>query len=190
VGQHRWTSRYTVEECLPLDVERMRREGTFGCPPGTIRTILWKNSWGGNQAMLAFEIVLDPAWGMALSIDPELANIPPALKLPAKYLVPIATTRPHFGGIRFWFRCPVARDGKPCGKLAGRLYLPPEQQVFACRDCHNLTYASVQTHDQRQYDLARDLVALNAALGSKDLRRARLGIGGLALQIGRMRRGR
>jgi len=82
------------------------------------------------------------------------------------------------------------REGKPCGKLAGRLYLPPGQQIFACRLCHNLTYRSVQRHDQRKYDLARDPTALRAALHSKDLRQALLSVGGLALLVKWCRKGK
>jgi len=191
MGRHRWTSRFTVDECLALDVEVLRRSGAFACPPGTVCITGWPNSSGGIRAMLGFVLVSNPDGDLGVWIDSDRANTHRALKLPGKYLVPIATTRPHLGGRRFWFRCPVVRDGKPCGKLARRLYLPPEGQVFACRDCHNLTYESVQRHDQRKYNLARDLVALDAVLNAalsgpsaKRVRLAFLGIGGLA-QMGR-----
>jgi hypothetical protein len=199
MGRHRWTTRFTVEECLALDVESLHRSGTFACPPGTICTTRWETSCGGTKAMLGFVVVRNSVGGLALCLDSDQGNIPPALKLPGKYLVPIATTRPHLGGRRFWLCCPVVRDGKPCGKLAGRLYLPPGQTIFACRDCHDLTYRSAQQHDQRKYDLARNPVALravlDAALSGPDAKRAGqalLGIGGMALLMqwssqGRMR---
>jgi hypothetical protein len=195
VGRHRWTSRFTVEECLALDVESLHHSGVFGSPPGTIWTTRWEAFWGGTQAMLGFVVVRNPIGGVALWIDPDRANIPPALKLPGKYRVPIATTHPYLGGRRFWFRCPVVRDGRPCGKHAGRLYLPPGEHFFACRDCHNLTYRSAQQHDQRKYDLARDIVALSAlfhaARSSPNAKRDRLvslGIGALSLHVRRMRK--
>jgi hypothetical protein len=197
MGRHRRTARFTVEECLALDVESLHRSGTFACPPGTIFTSRWETSWGGIEAMLAFVVVRNSVGGLALFLDSDQGNIPPALKLPGKYLVPIATTRPHLGGRRFWFCCPAVRDGKPCGKLAGRLYLRPGQTVFACRACHNLTYQSAQQHDQRKYDLARDPVALravlDAALRSPNAKKARLAflsIGAQALCVKRLRKGK
>ncbi|HEY2466817.1 MAG TPA: hypothetical protein VGI45_03100 [Terracidiphilus sp.] len=54
----------------------------------------------------------------------------------------LTTTRPHFGGKRFWFLC-------ECGKRAGRLYLPTGQTVFRCRLCYDLTFESAQQHNTR-----------------------------------------
>jgi hypothetical protein len=188
MGRHRWTNRLTVEDCYALDVESLHRSGTFACPPGTVCTTCWGDSCGGIEAMLGFVVVVNPCGGLVLSIDPDLGNIHPAFKLPGKYLVPIATTRPHLGGKRYWFRCPALRDEKPCGKMVGRLYLPPGGQLFACRHCYDLTYKSAQQHDQRKYNLAMYPMALDAILGdigsgsiAKRLMRAKLGLGGLAL---------
>lgn len=61
----------------------------------------------------------------------------------------LVRTRPHFGGVRWWFRC-------QCGLRVGRLYLPPSGiPVFACRMCHDLTYRSSQTHNSRFDELRR-----------------------------------
>jgi len=61
----------------------------------------------------------------------------------------LVRTRPHFGGVRWWFRC-------RCGLRVGRLYLPPSGgPTFACRTCHALTYRSSQTHNARLAELRR-----------------------------------
>jgi hypothetical protein len=54
----------------------------------------------------------------------------------------IVGTRQHFGGTRWWFECPAARDGQPCSRRVGGLFLAPEQTFFGCRHCRNLTYLS------------------------------------------------
>jgi hypothetical protein len=46
------------------------------------------------------------------------------------------TTTLHFGGVRWWFRCPR------CGRQSAKLYLPRHGSVFLCRVCHDLTYES------------------------------------------------
>jgi hypothetical protein len=72
----------------------------------------------------------------------------------ADYPVRLATTRPNYGGVRWWFVCPLVVRGVPCGQRAGKLHLPPGSLYFGCRACHGLTYASSQ--DSRKYDsLAR-----------------------------------
>jgi hypothetical protein len=46
---------------------------------------------------------------------------------------PLATTRPAFGGLRWWIVC-------HCGRRVANLYLPSEEYYFRCRTCHQLTY--------------------------------------------------
>ena len=60
-----------------------------------------------------------------------------------KTKINLLATKPHFGGVRHWFLCPR------CGSKVSRLYTPPDRVTFACRTCHNLTYQSVQEHDNR-----------------------------------------
>jgi len=90
--------------------------------------------------------------------------------------ISITTTHPRFGGRRFWFQC-------DCGRRCGRLYLPPDQHVFRCRICYNLTYRSAQEHDQREYDLARNPSTMMAALQSKKMKRRLLGVGAMTLNM-------
>jgi len=54
--------------------------------------------------------------------------------------VGLVTSRPHLGGLRWWFACPFAPGGGPCGRRVGMLYLPPDECLFRCRHCHRLSY--------------------------------------------------
>ena len=56
------------------------------------------------------------------------------------YCVDLVTTPCRYGGLRFWFRCPLLVNGQPCGKRVAKLY--KVGNYFGCRDCHNLTYRS------------------------------------------------
>ena len=49
--------------------------------------------------------------------------------------VQIASTKPNYGGERYWFVCP--RCGRKVAFLYGAMY-------FLCRHCHNLTYKTQQ----------------------------------------------
>lgn len=51
------------------------------------------------------------------------------------YKIYLTTTRPHYGGIRWWFHCPA----QGCGRRVAVLYLA---HIFACRRCCDFTYVS------------------------------------------------
>ena len=53
--------------------------------------------------------------------------------------IPLTESKPHFGGVRYWFYCPLS--GCQSGKVA-KLYLPPNGNYFGCRKCYGLQYRS------------------------------------------------
>src|ERR1700722_18898824 len=53
-----------------------------------------------------------------------------------EYPVFLHTTQPHFGGLRWWFGCPL------CGRRVQKLYRPESAGRFGCRNCHDLSYTS------------------------------------------------
>ena len=66
--------------------------------------------------------------------------------------VELVSTSPHYGGLRWWFICPVTVGGRACQRRVRKLYLPPGGRSFACRRCCQLSYTS-----QRQDDMNRAL---------------------------------
>jgi hypothetical protein len=58
------------------------------------------------------------------------------------YCISLMSTTPHFGGRRWWFKCPVKHI------RVGKLYLPPGAILFASRQAHDLTYKSCQQSGQ------------------------------------------
>jgi hypothetical protein len=172
MGRPRWTDRLTVEACEWIDIEAMHRDGVLVSPPGTRWAVLWKDSGGETEATLVYSVVANPGGGISLRIDSVPAGGPAENNF--TYLIEIATSRPRFGGRRYWFRCPAVRNAIHCGRRVRRLYLPPGQRVFACRVCHNLTYWSSQTHDKRVDRMMLDPDALLSALAGEDLNQALL----------------
>ena len=74
------------------------------------------------------------------------------------YKVRLVTTRPTYGGLRWWFVCPLRRPEGGPARRAGKLYLPPGGRYFGSRDAYTLTYTSC--HESRKYDgLYRRLAA-------------------------------
>ena len=64
------------------------------------------------------------------------------------YPVELTTTPCNFGGVRYWFLCPLVVDGKACRRRVGKLYLPWGSRYFGCRTCHDLTYRSCKEHNK------------------------------------------
>ena len=63
---------------------------------------------------------------------------------PVDYRVRLVTSTPHYGGLRWWFICPLVRkDGRPPRRVA-KLYLPSGGKYFGSRECYGLTYLSCQ----------------------------------------------
>lgn len=63
---------------------------------------------------------------------------------PVDYRIRLETTKPNYGGLRWWFICPlVRRDGGPQRRVA-KLYLPSGGKYFGSREDYGLTYTSCQ----------------------------------------------
>lgn len=130
-----------VEHCLVLDSQHWTHEGLL--VPGHHRCGVYQ--WG-KRSWVCFESQMT-AGGPALRL---MYFVRGGERL--DYLVRLATTTPHFGGIRWWFLCPLVLNGNACSRRVGKLYLPPGANYFGCRHCHQLTYLS--TRKSRAYERA------------------------------------
>jgi hypothetical protein len=143
-GSTRWGShskKDTVEDCSVLSIRSMVREGLITSGQQRWGSLVWRNSFTGEErSSVSYQIN-------------TLEDHAPWLRLfytctrsqeKMDYRIILETTRPHFGGIRWWFVCPLVRSGKPCARRAAKLYLPPGGRYFGCRLCYDLTYESCQ----------------------------------------------
>jgi hypothetical protein len=68
------------------------------------------------------------------------------------YPVRLQTTSCNYGGVRYWFTCPVAG----CGRRVALLYLGGK--IFACRHCYRLAYKSQrESMDDRAHKRANKI---------------------------------
>ncbi len=54
------------------------------------------------------------------------------------YRVPLTTTPCNYGGVRYWFRCPLSKNDVHCGRRVGVLY--SVSKYFGCRHCADVAY--------------------------------------------------
>jgi hypothetical protein len=159
----------TVEDCLSLDANRWMREGIL--KPGVWQAGRWRWEYRDGPGLpidyavdtqdMAFPTVrLAYSWAWRSSPQAESAD----------YRVGLTTTRPRFGGLRWWFVCPLVVNGVACGRRVGKLYLPPGGRYFGCRRCYNLTYTSCQ--ESHKYDGLFRRLATDTGRDFADVKRA------------------
>ena len=140
-GSSRWRhhlKKVTVEDALVLDMTTFK--GTLSHGPGRAGVLIW--SRGGAVCFTIFVSVEDVDGDLAVRLSYSRGRGETAR--PVDYLVPVVATTPHFGGRRWYFRCPIVVNGRMCRRRTMKLYLPPGGLVFGCRKCHDLTYTSSQ----------------------------------------------
>jgi hypothetical protein len=69
--------------------------------------------------------------------------------------VHFVTTPCNYGGIRYWFLCPLIKNGVLCGRRVARLYLPFGANYFGCRHCCDLTYRLRQANHKPYVKLGK-----------------------------------
>lgn len=149
----------TVEDGLTLSMSALIKKGAL--VPGRTTRGTWCWSWRGEDepfAQICYAADLIDSDNASLSLS-YCVN-----KLPAASTIRIETTRPHYGGARWWFRCPMT------GRRAAKLYLPPGGKLFGCRQAYGLTYRTCQESGQ----FRRLFASMGAELGmdARDVERA------------------
>jgi hypothetical protein len=159
---YRWNKKNTTDDGLALDINKLVRDGLIvrDYATGSLR---WTNTRTGNEtASVGF--ILEPLENgliMRLHYTRTGRN---GDKENLHYPIELQTTRPYFGGRRWWFTCPLAANGRPCRRRVGKLYLPPGGKYFGCRHCYDLTYQSCQESDKRLNFYWRNPAAMKAAM--------------------------
>jgi hypothetical protein len=89
------------------------------------------------------------------------------------YKVRLTTTKPNYGGLRWWFLCPLVRpDGGPQRRVV-KLYLPSGAKYFGSREGYGLTYTSCQESGKfnklyatfgRPFSLGKRMIVFRASI--------------------------
>jgi hypothetical protein len=141
-GRWQWHARATtVEECRRIPITLLREALEHG-PPYSGR-IWWTL---GDQPSGDISYRLEERNGRL--VMRLLYRITDKETKDYDYPVFLQTTHPHFGGLRYWFTCPLSVDGVRCGRRVAILYSPPNAEYFGCRHCYRLTYTSSQEAHQ------------------------------------------
>ncbi len=141
-GSGRWglhTRKQTVEESLVLDMNRFAKLNSLADNCYQSGTLQWSNSCTGEvTSTISFEVnTIGPTNSWV-----RLFYTRTRTKEDIDYRVQLTTTKQNFGGVRWWFVCPLVVNNRACNKRVGKLCLPSGARYFGCRHCYDLTYTS------------------------------------------------
>lgn len=132
-------SKHEADNAKKISASFLKKHGYFkGWLSGIIT---WTSSgWGGeHKSSVGIEVSTNDEDNY-LRIHYTQTDRDTQEKKDFDYKIPLTTTPCRYGGKRYWFICPMSKNGVYCGKRVGTLY--KDGDLFACRHCYELTYAS------------------------------------------------
>ena len=136
----RGSSKTTIEDCLILATAKLMRDKMLRPGLCSWTSLTRSNTATGEKlSSIGFDVNLGADSGTA-----RLHYTRRSAGEAMDYHVNLTTTPLPWGGLRWWFICPLTANGRYCGRRVGKLYLPPGGRYFGCRRCYDLTYTSCQ----------------------------------------------
>lgn len=134
------SSKSTVEDSYTLDVALLLRDGRLR--DGVCGSMTWSDGMSHQPlASVGYSVTVVDDDELILRLKYRVGDRED-IDLPIR----LQTTRPHFGGIRWWLTCPLMNGERPCERRVAKLHL--RNRYFGCRQCLDLTYRSSQEAHQ------------------------------------------
>lgn len=121
-----------VEDALALDIRELARDGIVRSGERRSATVSWSHRDRPPHA--AISVVVDLRGALA----PHAVLLFAVDNRSMTEVVLLECTRPHLGGQRWWWICPVTF------RRAAVLHLPPGTTTFAHRSAYGLAYRSAR----------------------------------------------
>jgi hypothetical protein len=131
----------TVEDCRSISISFLKKHDYLSESSCRSGGICWKNCYGEETSSIG--ITVSTIYGdnhvrfQYASTDRNTGK-----KTEYDYKVQLTTTPCNFGGVRYWFICPLSKNGVYCGRRVAKLYKAPGGDYFGCRHCYSLSYES------------------------------------------------
>jgi len=141
MGRYYWDKKDTVEDCRNVSISFLKKHDYLSENSYRSGAISWKNCYGEETSSIG--VVVSTFEGEKyVRFYYTVTKRSSGEKTDYDYKVALTTTRCNFGGVRYWFICPLSRNGVYCGRRVGKLYSPPGSHYYGCRHCYNLSYES------------------------------------------------
>lgn len=103
-------------------------------------SLAWTRRLSGRRSSIG--IIVDIEGEPYVKVNYTITDRETSEKTDYDYRINLTTTPCNFGGVRYWFICPLSVNGITCGRRVGTIYLASGGKYFGCRHCYNLFYES------------------------------------------------
>jgi hypothetical protein len=141
MSRHSCGWRPELDGLLFVDTAKLK---AFGYLVGHVTaTLVWTSSHGHKSSIGIEVYTMEDEGFMRVHYTTSSSD---REKEALDYVIYMVTTPCNFGGIRWWFECPLVHGNKRCGRRVRRLY--KYGRHFGCRQCFGLCY-SEQNENKR-----------------------------------------
>jgi hypothetical protein len=138
MGRYYFDAKTTVEQATQLSIFKLKEFGLLRGYAAT--TLTWTHRPSGKQNSIGITVNIgDEPY---VKVNYTITDRTTGKKTDYDYKISLTSTPCHFGGVRYWFICPLSVNGVYCGRRTGTLYLASGGNYFGCRHCYNLSYES------------------------------------------------
>lgn len=139
MGRYYWSKKNTVEDSTKLSIAKLKEFGLLEGYRSTTLTWTWSLSGHKSSVGIAVNVLDEPYY---VKLNYTITDRDSGEKTDYDYKIGLTTTPCHYRGVRYWFICPLVRNGVPCGRRVGTLFLSSGGKYFGCRHCYGLSYES------------------------------------------------
>ena len=137
MGRYYFDAKTTVEQATQLNIFKLKE---FGLLHGYVAmTLTWTRRLSGNKSSIGILVDTEDLYA---KVNYTVTDRNTGKKTDYDYKISLTTTTCNFGGVRYWFICPLSKNGVYCGRRVGTLYLASGGNYFGCRHCYDLSYES------------------------------------------------
>ena len=141
----------TVDDARSLDILTLQQKGVLKKSPGLLWTCSWSRD-GIETGSISYRVEANESGPCAIRLLYKITDRETGEQKSLDYTIKLVSTACYFGGIRWWFICPLVINGVDCGRRCRIIYLSPGAIYFGCRECHQLSYDSRQMSGNRYYE--------------------------------------
>lgn len=102
--------------------------------------IKWSYGMSGNESSIGFTVNMGGNEDDNIRLQYTHTSRETGEKESMDLKVGLATTPCNYGGKRYWFICPLTKNGRYCGRRVGVLF--SIGKWFGCRHCGEIAYAA------------------------------------------------
>jgi len=104
--------------------------------------ITWTHGYSENKSSIGFAVIRDnwstPEEKTYIELTYTHTNPWTGEKEDMDSKIMLAATPCNYGGVRYWFICPLSKNGQYCGRRVGVIY--SIGKYFGCRHCGEVVY--------------------------------------------------